>query len=493
MERRPFRGACGMFSGSKLISGGAAMRMMTTLFAFGMGILGLTACGDSSPDPGSETDIALRGLIQREGLRGDPALGREFPSIEEPLAQLGRKLFFSKSLGGDRDSACVTCHHPALGGGDGLPMSIGVGADDPDLLGPGRSHPDGDLPVPRNAPTTFNIALWENGLFWDSRVEILDDGGTRTPDSDFGTPDPDAGESLSEAQARFPVTSAEEMRGFEFVLDGTNAELRTALEQRLSEDGRWGTEFEAAFGSSEISYARIAEAIAAYEDSQVFTDTPWRAYVEGKYEAIEESAKRGALLFFRTVEEGGADCASCHAGDFFTDEDFHSICTPQLGRGKGDGLLVDTNDYGRARENDDRNYRFSFRTSSLLNVSATGPYLHAGTYDNLADVVRHHLDPLAAIASFDPSTVPLAASEDFERNTQEMLEFLAVSGRGIDSLRAPIELLDQDVEDLVSFLETLTDPCVLDRECLSPWIADPATDDVDGHLLVAIDGDQNPL
>ena len=141
----------------------------------------LAACGGSTPDPGSETDIALRGLIQKHGLRGDPALGREIPSIDEPLAQLGRKLFFSKSLGGDRDSACVTCHHPALGGGDGLPMSIGVGADDPDLLGPGRTHPDGDLTVPRNAPTTFNIALWEKGLFWDSRVESLDDGRHPNP------------------------------------------------------------------------------------------------------------------------------------------------------------------------------------------------------------------------------------------------------------------------------------------------------------------------
>lgn len=465
---------------------------MKTCFILGIAVIGLGACGGSSQDPGSETDIALRSLIQRHGLRGDPAMGRELPSIDEPLAQLGRKLFFSKSLGGDRDSACVSCHHPTLGGGDGLPLSIGVGADDPDLIGPGRSHPDGDLTVPRNAPTTFNIALWEKGLFWDSRVENIDDVGIRTPDTDFGTSDPDAGDSLTAAQARFPVTSADEMRGFEFVLDGTNAELRTALDQRLRDDGRWGAEFQAAFGSSEISYARIAEAIAAYEDSQVFTDTPWRAYVEGDRAAIAEPEKRGALLFFRSRAEGGAGCATCHAGDFFTDEGFHSICAPQLGRGKGDGFLG-TNDHGRERENDDRNYRFSFRTPSLLNVSATGPYTHAGAYDNLSDVVRHHLNPRAAIDAFDPSLIPLAASDDFDRNTQEMLDFLEVSGRGIGSFRAPIELGEQDVEDIVRFLETLTDPCVLDRECLSPWIADPATDDVDGHLLVAIDGDRNPL
>jgi cytochrome c peroxidase len=225
-------------------------------------------------------------LIQANRLTGDPAAGLELPSIDDPVAVLGRKLFFSKSLGGDRDSACVSCHHPMLGGGDGLAQSIGVGAEEQDLLGPGRSHPDGDLTVPRNAPTTFNLALWQKGLFWDSRVENLEGGGTRTPDSDFGTPDPDAGASISEAQSRFPVTSAEEMRGFDFVLDGSNAEVRTALEQRLVEDGNWVEEFAAAFDSSEISYGRIAEAIAAYEDSQVFTRTPWRAYVEGNLEAI---------------------------------------------------------------------------------------------------------------------------------------------------------------------------------------------------------------
>lgn len=467
------------------------MRALKTWLALCLAVFALSGCDGSSKDPGSETDIAVRRLIQEHDLIGDPALGHDVPSIDEPIPQLGRKLFFSKSLGGDRDSACVSCHHPVLGGGDGLPMSIGVGADDPELLGPGRTHPDGDLTVPRNAPTTFNLALWDDGLFWDSRVENLEDG-IRTPDTDFGILDPDAGATISEAQARFPVTSAEEMRGFDFVLDGTNAELRSALEQRLQGDGRWDAEFEAAFGSPEISYGRIAQAIGAYEDSQIFTDTAWRAYVEGELDAIDESAKRGAVLFFATREAGGADCASCHAGDFFTDEDFHSICAPQVGRGKGDGFRG-TNDHGRERENADRNYRFAFRTPTLLNVSATGPYLHAGVYDELADVVRHHLDPVASIERFDPSSVPGAVSDDFARNSQEMIDFLEVSGKGIDTFDAPIELAEQEVEDLVAFMESLTDPCVLDRECLSPWIADPSTDDVDGQLLVATDQDRNPL
>jgi cytochrome c peroxidase len=442
--------------------------------------------------PGNETDAALRAQIQALGLTGDPARDLDAPSIEDPVAVLGKRLFFSMSLGGDRDSACVTCHHPALGGGDGLPLSIGVGADDPALLGPGRAHPDGDFTVPRNAPTTFNLAIWQKGLFWDARVETLEGGGVRTPDSDYGIADPAAGDRIAAAQARFPVTSADEMRGFEFALDGSNDDVRTALEARLEEDGRWAPEFEAAFGSPEITYERIADAMARYEESQVFTNTPWRAYVEGDLDALDESAKRGALLFFRTVAEGGFGCTSCHAGDFFTDESFHAIAAPQIGRGKGDGS-TGTSDFGLARETEDRNDRYAFRTPSLLNVSATGPYFHSGAYSDLAEVVRHHLDPQAALASFDPESVPEAASDDFARNTQDMIDFLQVSGRGIGFFRAPYQYDDPQVEDVVAFLRALTDPCVLDRECLSPWIADSAADDIDGHLLVAVDGNGDPL
>jgi cytochrome c peroxidase len=453
-------------------------------------VLGLSGCYGT--ERGSEADLALRPLIREHGLRGDPGAGRQLPKIDEPLSQLGLKLFFSKSLGGDLDSACASCHHPALGGGDSLPQSIGVGADDPDLLGPGRTHPDGDLTVPRNAPTVFNLAFYDKGLFWDSRVSALDAGGIRTPDSDFGVADEDAGDSLSQAQSRFPVTSAEEMRGFEFVPDGSNTEVRTALEERLSEEGRWDSEFELAFGSPEVTYARIAAAIGSYEESQAFADTPWRAYVEGDNAAIGEEAKRGALLFFRGVDEGGFDCVSCHSGDFFTDESFHAVAAPQIGRGKGDGP-TGTNDYGRARETTDHNDRFAFRTPTLLNVAATGPYFHSGAYSDLAEVVRHHLDPNAALQRFDPASVPLADGADFTRNTEEMLAFLEVSGRGIEFFRNPSEYSELEIEELVAFLETLTDPCVRDRDCLAPFIADPDLDDVDGRLLLAIDGNGDLL
>jgi hypothetical protein len=182
------------------------------------GLVLFAACGDSD-SPG--TDESLRALMSERGLTGDASAGRNLPDIGDPLPQLGMKLFFTKALGGDFDAACVSCHHPALGGGDALSLSIGVGADDPDLLGPGRTHPQGPL-VPRNAPATFNMACWDSAIFWDGRAESLgktsgangDDGqGIRTPDSPLGTADPLEGDTLPTAQSRFPVTSDAEMRG----------------------------------------------------------------------------------------------------------------------------------------------------------------------------------------------------------------------------------------------------------------------------------------
>ena len=64
------------------------------------------------PPPSTDPlDIELRALITTLGLTGAPATGRQLPAIEAPIPQLGKQLFFSKSLGGGFDSACVSCHH----------------------------------------------------------------------------------------------------------------------------------------------------------------------------------------------------------------------------------------------------------------------------------------------------------------------------------------------------------------------------------------------
>ena len=491
----------------------------------------LAGCNDNNSDVVgsvdplvSNLDADVRAIIVTHNLTGDPSTGRLLPNIEEAKAQLGMKLFFTKSLGGDLDSACVTCHHPMLGGGDDLVLPIGTDAEVVDLLGPGRVHSvngehfDGGPTVPRNSPTTFNVALWDNFLFHDGRVESIgktpkmggNDGlGIRTPDAPIGESDNNSGVNLVAAQARFPVTSKEEMKNFSN-FDGTNnVEVRQNIEQRLGDYGNplggmlivnyWLAEFQEGFsapdGTAEelITFNNIANAIGEYERSQVFVETPWKKYVQGDDSAINNAAKRGAKLFFSTRQNGGADCSSCHAGDFFTDESFHVIGMAQIGRGKGDGEHG-TEDFGRFRETRDEKDKYAFRTPSLLNVTATGPWGHAGGSATLEQAISTHLNPQKELNNYDFSQLnPNIQAVDMVINTQHAIDKLAINrAEGITSIE-DINLTETQVAELLAFLEVLTDPCVEDRECLSKWIPDASDTNPDTLRLNAIDGDGNYL
>ena len=477
--------------------------------------LSLAGCG-AGP---SESDEQLDEVIDEQGLDETDA-NTGLPAITDPVAQLGMKLFFSKSLGGQFDAACVSCHHPALGGADGLSLPVGVDATDPDQLGPGRSHQDGVPLVPRNSPTVFNIALWDTGLFWDSRVESIGKeagangslSGIRTPDSDFAVADPNAGANLPAAQARFPVTSAEEMKGTLFEINGDGDSVRDHLAARIGDYGegtgellenQWLTEFQLAFATSEdaenlITFENIAFAIGEYERSMNFTSNPWSAYVAGDLTAITEDQKQGALLFFTSVDEGGAGCSTCHSGDLFSDGRHHTVAFPQIGPGKGDGENGD-DDFGRERESGDAADRYRFRTPSLLNVAMTAPYGHSGAYQTLEEVVRHYINPRVSNDIFFASggVCRLAQFRDIpdcdslypnaQNNTQLALQKLGQEINQGTSLLQPTRLDNTQVQQLVAFLEALTDPCVQDRDCLAPWIPDTTDTWPDGQQLNATD------
>ncbi len=487
-----------------------------TCFCF-LALLFISACDNNNTSPEKKLNNDVRKIIANEGLTGDPSTGREIPDVNHPVVQLGMKLFFTKSLGGDMDAACVTCHHPVLGGGDDLSLPVGVDAEFPDLLGKGRFHSsvgenfDGGPTVPRNAPTTFNVALWDKVLFHDGRVESLggtpgkngDDGmGIRTPEASLGTADSNSGANLAAAQARFPVTSAEEMKNFGLFSGTTNAEVRAYLQQRVGGYGTppgvlatnsWLEEFRTAFempsatAEEVVTFDNMTKAIAEYERSQVFIDNPWKAFVDGNDDAITDSAKRGALLFFNSVANGGANCVACHSGDFFTDEEFHNIGMPQIGRGKGNGDKGN-HDFGRFRETANAADMYAFRTPSLLNVTATGPWGHAGAYTSLEAVVRHHFNPQTALDNYDWYQIaPNIQAQDMVTNTQLAIDKLSDEIQAGTSKLTLLSLSDADVDDLLAFLEALTDPCVEDRVCLGKWIPDASDTNPDGLRINAVD------
>jgi cytochrome c peroxidase len=466
-------------------------------------------------------------VITANNLTGNPAAGRTLPSINDPLAQLGKLLFFSKSLGGDFDTACASCHHPALGGGDGLSLPVGTGAVNPDVVGIGRTRPDGLPNVGRHSQTVFNIALYDAGMFFDSRIESVGKeaglngagSGIRTPDSALNVADLNAGPNLPAAQARFPVTEATEMRGG-LMPGASNQAVRNHLAARIGDFGSgqgeivgkndWLAEFQTAFVSALpanqlVTFDNIALAIAEYQRSMIFVDTPWKAYVEGDSGAINRTAKEGALLFFRNVAEGGADCAACHSGDFFTDEISHTLAFPQIGPGKGDGASGD-DDFGREQQSAAAAERFRFRTPTLLNLGVTAPYSHAGSYDNIDFAVNHYAVPRVIFDQFKAaggvcSLAQFAQHADCATLYPNMdAQFNAALAKVVDEQTSDPtrtfpdigHMQQSDFPKIRAFMETLNDPCVSDRACLADWIPDQ-TDAPDDHQLNATDVNGIPL
>ena len=494
-----------------------------------VGPLAGTTCV-SAPVAPSATDNALRPLLSSASQTGDARAGRRIPSIDEPLPQLGKLLFFSKALSGNLDTACASCHHPALAGADGLSLSVGTGAANPNLLGAGRALAAGGFSTSRNTNTFFNVALWDSFLFWDGRVESIGklrfgngaNSGIRTPDSAIGVPDPLAGASLPAAQARFPIVSPSEMKGANAFAGMSDNAVRAHLAARIGDYGtgagtlrssQWLQRFRAAFanpgGTAQqlITIENITLAIAEYQRSATFVDTPWARYVRGDNAAIDEDAKRGALFFFRPVEQGGTNCALCHRGDAFTDERFRAVGFPQIGPGFGDGGNG-ADDFGRARQSGREDDRYLWRTPSLLNVELTAPYGHAGAYPSLSTVIAHYVVPDQTVNDFLASrawcnlpqlrTVAscAATATDVERNTRAALDKMKAVRALAPADSMPVvntaQVPPSAAGPIEAFLRALTDPCLKDRACFGRWIPTPV-EAPDEHQLNAVNSAGNPL
>ena len=107
---------------------------------------------------------------------------------------------------------------------------------------------------------------------------------------------------------------------------------------------------------------------------------------------------------------------------------------------------------------------YKFRTPALRNVALTGPYGHNGAYDTLEGIVRHHLDPLMALDYWTPETAKLPKVEwlqnaDFilQQDSREMAR-----QRNAISI-TPVAMTDQEVADIVAFLNGLTGTTALER------------------------------
>lgn len=417
------------------------------------------------------------GLGPARAATPSPITDADFPSHSEAKIYLGMVLFYDKLLSGNENISCATCHHSLTDTGDGLSLPVGEGGKG---LGVARRTGTGTTDaiherVPRNAPFIFNLGAYEFlEMFHDGRVAW---NGIYF-DSPAGDQLPPGLESALAVQAMFPVTSGAEMAG-QVVDERPENSIAAAadagnlagpggvweqLADRLKANGEYVALFQAAYpeidiDGSNITYVHAANAIAAFEDDAFRAiDSPFDQYLRGDLGALSENAKDGMDLFY-----GAAGCSQCHSGPLQTDHAYHAIAMPQIGPGKGDGS-DGLGDFGREQVTGDATDRYRFRTPSLRNTALTGPWGHAGAYNSLEAVVRHHLRPKKSLRRYDRSqaVLPTAGALLEERDFAHMDIPANVTAIARACEIAKIKLTKREVANLVAFLHALTDPTSLD-------------------------------
>jgi cytochrome c peroxidase len=408
----------------------------------------------------NDPDVKLARLMEQAGVK--PPTNPPPPSPE--LVKLGEALFWDPELSGNRDTSCATCHHPDLGTGDNLSVSIGTNG-----LGLGERRDFGAARelVPRNATPLYNLGYLEwDVMFWDGRVSRGPEPGFHTPASDHL---PGGLDSVLAAQAMFPVLSRDEMRGYRGELDvfGQPNELGAivdyksvpvwqALMARLLAIPGYVELFNAAYPdvpTDELGFQHAANAMAAYEIAVfTFEDAPFDRYIQGDKSALSDDAKQGAILFY-----GEAGCATCHSTGLLTDQEFYNIAVPQIGDGKGREQPFDL---GRARETGNDCDRYAFRTPPLRNVALSGPWMHNGAFTTLEATVRHHLDPKASLQNYDPTQLSVLLKDTCQDQPETIAAIL--KWYTSDNASEGVQLTDEEMRLLLAFLESLTSPSALD-------------------------------
>ena len=375
-------------------------------------------------------DIILAMALLTNGVMANPLpeANATYAPVDMAQVRLGQLLFYDPILSGSKTVACATCHHPKHATADGLSLGLGDGAHG---LGPKRMIDPKNLPeqrVPRNAPALFNLGAHEfTTMFHDGRLEAdpTRPSGIRTP---LGTEMVQGFASVLSAQSMFPVLSPDEMAGHY-----TESDVARAVRQGFL-TGEDGAEF--------IAFEWRAD------------DSPFDQYLRTG-EPLPKAAHLGMSLFY-----GKAQCSTCHAGQFQTDHDFHAIALPQVGPGKSARFETHARDEGRLRVTGNPADAYKFRTPSLRNIAQTAPYGHNGAYATLEAMIRHHLDPVASLKSYNVAQLvlpDLPNSQDF-RATHDPDEQAAIAAANELS---PSNLSETEIMQIVAFLNALSDTASL--------------------------------
>ena len=331
--------------------------------------------------------------------------------MSQAKVELGRHLFYDKRLSLDQTQACASCHLQERAFTDGLAVATGI---------TGQTGSRSAMPL-------ANVAYLPTLTWANPQLTAL------------------------EVQALVPIFGEHPI---EMGMAGREHELFARLKAEPVYQKLFASAFaaEAAQGDAALySLSTVTKALASFQRSLLSFDSPYDRYKYGNQpQAISDSAKRGEDLFFGEKME----CYHCHGSFTFNDNIAH-IRLPFAERGfhntglynlDGKGAYPSDNP-GIAEFTGDPADMGKFRTPTLRNVALTAPYMHDGSISTLELVIRQHY-ALAGRAGGEKAGVSPLRSE----------------------LIAGFEVSDQEVADVVAFLNTLTDTQFVTNPAHSnPW------------------------
>jgi cytochrome c peroxidase len=325
--------------------------------------------------------------------------------------ELGRRLFYDKRMSVNGKQSCASCHRQELAFTDGKARAEGA---------TGELHPRGSMSL-------ANVA-YSPALTWaDPTMTSL------------------------ETQALVPMFGTDPL---ELGLKGRDELFlgevrRDTLYRRL---------FPRAFPGTVTPYTitNVVRAIAAFERTIVSMQSPYDRYrYGGEPDAISESAKRGETFFF-SGQRGS--CFQCHGGWNFNGDVRYEGRPDVKAAFFNTGLYNVAGEFSYPAPNTGVHHIThrpedigKFRAPTLRNIAVTAPYMHDGSIKTLSDVLDHYAaggrtiasGPYAGVGHDNPNKAP------------------NVHGFSITAA---------EKQDLVAFLETLTDSAFLRNPALAnPW------------------------
>ncbi len=404
-----------------------------------IGLLLLAACQSNANQWSADEKDILRGLWigSLKPLPPDPS---NRYADDERAAKLGQRLFFDTRFSSNGKVACGTCHLPDKLFQDDLPLSVGVGMTN------------------RRAMTIIGTA-YSPWLFWDGRKDSqwaqatgplenpVEHGGNRTQyarliDQHY----------RAEYEAIFGPLP--DLSGLPANAGPIDDPIVKAAWESMSQTER---------DNVSRLYANIGKAIAAYERKIMPGPAKFDQYVA----AILKDDLATARSIYTPDEAAGlrlfigrGNCTDCHNGPLFTNNDFHNTGIPAVaslpedtGRAKGiqqvvadefncvgpysDAGKTDCGELRFIKLDDDHDLARQFKPPSLRNIAERAPFMHAGQFKTLDEVLNHY------------SRAPEAPA-------------------GHSELK-PLNLSDTEKQQLTAFLNTLSSPLAAAPE----WLAAP--------------------